>query len=227
MKAATTAMTCVLLFPSEAAAGFGMDLVRCYFGFLSFFFGTLLVDAVPWRFVCSFPIPLFLTRSMHEDFVPAQFKSRATITAIVLRRSKPIQISLCVYLKPEDDEEAFNSLYCIAFAMMDAQGLVMRDSSFVAWEARKLLVIKEVEVAPSQKMEVRVKILFNSLCHTDVYFWEAKRIPMKFDEERGLLILQGDLLGQNPLLPGHTAPAVSEREKAENVEIAQQIGKMK
>ncbi|KAI8538151.1 hypothetical protein RHMOL_Rhmol09G0080200 [Rhododendron molle] len=190
MKAATTAMTCVLLFPSEAAAGFGMDLVRCYFGFLSFFFGTLLVDAVPWR-------------------------------------SKPIQISLCVYLKPEDDEEAFNSLYCIAFAMMDAQGLVMRDSSFVAWEARKLLVIKEVEVAPSQKMEVRVKILFNSLCHTDVYFWEAKRIPMKFDEERGLLILQGDLLGQNPLLPGHTAPAVSEREKAENVEIAQQIGKMK
>ncbi|KAI8538154.1 hypothetical protein RHMOL_Rhmol09G0080200 [Rhododendron molle] len=100
-------------------------------------------------------------------------------------------------------------------------------AAFVAWEARKLLVIKEVEVAPSQKMEVRVKILFNSLCHTDVYFWEAKRIPMKFDEERGLLILQGDLLGQNPLLPGHTAPAVSEREKAENVEIAQQIGKMK
>ncbi|KAI8566041.1 hypothetical protein RHMOL_Rhmol02G0008300 [Rhododendron molle] len=49
MKAATTAMTCVPLFPSEAAAGFGMDLVRCYFGFLSFFFGTLLVDAVPWR----------------------------------------------------------------------------------------------------------------------------------------------------------------------------------
>jgi Zn-dependent alcohol dehydrogenase len=44
----------------------------------------------------------------------------------------------------------------------------------VAWEAAKPLVIEEVEVAPPQAMEVRVKILFTSLCHTDVYFWEAK-----------------------------------------------------
>src|SRR5437868_4621188 len=34
--------------------------------------------------------------------------------------------------------------------------------------------MEEVEVAPPQAMEVRVKILFTSLCHTDVYFWEAK-----------------------------------------------------
>jgi Zn-dependent alcohol dehydrogenase len=44
----------------------------------------------------------------------------------------------------------------------------------VAWEAGKPLVIEEVEVAPPQAMEVRLKILFTSLCHTDVYFWEAK-----------------------------------------------------
>jgi len=44
----------------------------------------------------------------------------------------------------------------------------------VAWEAGKPLSIEEVEVAPPQAMEVRVKILFTSLCHTDVYFWEAK-----------------------------------------------------
>ncbi|KAG5526996.1 hypothetical protein RHGRI_028059 [Rhododendron griersonianum] len=50
----------------------------------------------------------------------------------------------------------------------------------VAWEAGKPLVIKEVEVALPQKMEVRVKILFNSLCHTDVYFWEAKVINSQF-----------------------------------------------
>uniref|UniRef100_A0A251UTH6 alcohol dehydrogenase n=1 Tax=Helianthus annuus TaxID=4232 RepID=A0A251UTH6_HELAN len=58
----------------------------------------------------------------------------------------------------------------------------------VAWEAGKPLVIEEVEVAPPQKMEVRIKILFTSLCHTDVYFWEAK--------------------GQNPVFPrilGHEA----------------------
>jgi alcohol dehydrogenase class-P len=44
----------------------------------------------------------------------------------------------------------------------------------VAWEAGKPLVIEEVEVAPPQAMEVRVKILYTALCHTDVYFWEAK-----------------------------------------------------
>ncbi|KAJ0568729.1 putative alcohol dehydrogenase [Helianthus annuus] len=46
--------------------------------------------------------------------------------------------------------------------------------SRVAWEAGKPLVIEEVEVAPPQKMEVRIKILFTSLYHTDVYIWEAK-----------------------------------------------------
>ena len=44
----------------------------------------------------------------------------------------------------------------------------------VAWEAGKPLMIEEVEVAPPMAMEVRLKILFTSLCHTDVYFWEAK-----------------------------------------------------
>ena len=47
----------------------------------------------------------------------------------------------------------------------------------MAWEAGKPLSIEEVEVAPPQAMEVRVKILFTSLCHTDVYFWEAK-VPL-------------------------------------------------
>lgn len=46
----------------------------------------------------------------------------------------------------------------------------------VAWEAGKPLVMEEVEVAPPQQNEVRLKILFTSLCHTDVYFWEAKVI---------------------------------------------------
>jgi len=44
----------------------------------------------------------------------------------------------------------------------------------IAWEAGKPLVIEEVEVAPPKAGEVRLKILYTSLCHTDVYFWEAK-----------------------------------------------------
>ncbi|KAG6470416.1 hypothetical protein ZIOFF_071489 [Zingiber officinale] len=63
----------------------------------------------------------------------------------------------------------------------------------VSWEAGKPLVIQEVEVAPPQAMEVRMKILFTSLCHTDVYFWEAK--------------------GQEPVFPrifGHEAAGIVE-----------------
>ncbi|KAL1289809.1 hypothetical protein AAHE18_20G085600 [Arachis hypogaea] len=51
----------------------------------------------------------------------------------------------------------------------------------------------EVEVAPPKAVEVRLKILYTSLCHTDVYFWEAK--------------------GQTPLFPrifGHEAGGIVE-----------------
>ncbi|XXG60790.1 hypothetical protein AAC387_Pa04g2616 [Persea americana] len=58
--------------------------------------------------------------------------------------------------------------------MSSTVGQVIRLRAAVAWEAGKPLVIEEVEVAPPQAMEVRLKILFGSLCHTDVYFWEAK-----------------------------------------------------
>ncbi|CAL2276001.1 unnamed protein product [Prunus armeniaca] len=72
-------------------------------------------------------------------------------------------------------------------------GQVIRCRAAVAWEAGKPLVIEEVEVAPPQTNEVRLKILYTSLCHTDVYFWEAK--------------------GQNPLFPriyGHEAGGIVE-----------------
>nr|QMS43729.1 alcohol dehydrogenase [Betula platyphylla] len=59
-------------------------------------------------------------------------------------------------------------------AMSSTAGQVIKCKAAVAWEAGKPLVIEEVEVAPPQANEVRVKILFTSLCHTDVYFWEAK-----------------------------------------------------
>ncbi|XP_040947409.1 alcohol dehydrogenase class-P isoform X4 [Gossypium hirsutum] len=76
---------------------------------------------------------------------------------------------------------------------MSIAGQVIRCKAAVAWEAGKPLFVKEIEVAPPQKNEVRVKIHFTSLCHTDVYFWEAK--------------------GQNPLFPrilGHEAGGVVE-----------------
>ncbi|KAH7833179.1 hypothetical protein Vadar_003820 [Vaccinium darrowii] len=72
-------------------------------------------------------------------------------------------------------------------------GQIIRCKAAVAWEAGKPLVIEEVDVLPPQKMEVRIKILCTSLCHTDVYFWEAK--------------------GQTPLFPrifGHEAGGIVE-----------------
>ncbi|KAK2390532.1 alcohol dehydrogenase [Trifolium repens] len=77
--------------------------------------------------------------------------------------------------------------------MSNTTGQVIKCRAAVAWEAGKPLVIEEVEVAPPQAGEVRLKILFTSLCHTDVYFWEAK--------------------GQTPLFPrifGHEAGGIVE-----------------
>ncbi|MQL73096.1 hypothetical protein Taro_005438 [Colocasia esculenta] len=72
-------------------------------------------------------------------------------------------------------------------------GRVIVCKAAVAWEAGKPLVIEQVEVAPPQAMEVRIKIAYTSLCHTDIYFWEAK--------------------GQTPLFPrifGHEAAGIVE-----------------
>lgn len=44
----------------------------------------------------------------------------------------------------------------------------------VAWEPNKPLVIEDVQVAPPQAGEVRIKILFTALCHTDAYTWSGK-----------------------------------------------------
>ncbi|CAN1801781.1 Alcohol dehydrogenase 1 [Linum perenne] len=77
--------------------------------------------------------------------------------------------------------------------MSSTAGQVIRCKAAVAWEAGKPLVIEQVEVAPPQAMEVRMRIHFTALCHTDVYFWEAK--------------------GQTPLFPrilGHEAGGIVE-----------------
>ncbi|XP_062079138.1 alcohol dehydrogenase-like [Humulus lupulus] len=58
--------------------------------------------------------------------------------------------------------------------MSRTAGLVISCTAAVAWEAGRPLVMERVEVAPPQAMEVRIKVKYTSLCHTDLYFWEAK-----------------------------------------------------
>jgi len=58
--------------------------------------------------------------------------------------------------------------------MSDTTGKVIKCRAAVAWEAGKDLSVEEVEVAPPQKGEVRVKILSTGVCHTDAYTLSGK-----------------------------------------------------
>ncbi|KAH9785085.1 Alcohol dehydrogenase class-3 [Citrus sinensis] len=57
---------------------------------------------------------------------------------------------------------------------MSTEGQVITCKAAVAWEPNKPLVIEDVQVAPPQAGEVRIKILFTALCHTDAYTWSGK-----------------------------------------------------
>ncbi|KAI9482894.1 MAG: chaperonin 10-like protein [Benjaminiella poitrasii] len=52
---------------------------------------------------------------------------------------------------------------------MSTAGQVIKCRAAVAWEAGKPLSIEEVEVAPPKAHEVRIKILYTGVCHTDAY----------------------------------------------------------
>ncbi|CAO3586350.1 unnamed protein product [Absidia cylindrospora] len=52
---------------------------------------------------------------------------------------------------------------------MSTQGQTIKCRAAVAWEARKPLSLEEIEVAPPKAKEVRIKILYSGVCHTDAY----------------------------------------------------------
>ncbi|OXH63528.1 S-(hydroxymethyl)glutathione dehydrogenase [Cryptococcus neoformans] len=52
---------------------------------------------------------------------------------------------------------------------MSTEGQVITCKAAIAWEAGKPLSIETVEVAPPKDGEVRIKILYTGLCHTDAY----------------------------------------------------------
>ncbi|KAM7376677.1 hypothetical protein PAMP_006393 [Pampus punctatissimus] len=52
---------------------------------------------------------------------------------------------------------------------MATAGKVIKCKAAVAWEPNKPLVIEEIEVAPPQANEVRIKIVASGVCHTDLY----------------------------------------------------------
>jgi S-(hydroxymethyl)glutathione dehydrogenase/alcohol dehydrogenase len=47
--------------------------------------------------------------------------------------------------------------------------------AMVAHAPKQPLVCEMVDVAPPKAGEVRVRVVANALCHTDVYTWEVSR----------------------------------------------------
>ena len=70
---------------------------------------------------------------------------------------------------------------------------MIRCKAAVAWEAKKPLEIIEIEVAPPKTGEVRVRVIANALCHTDIYTLDGH-----------------DPEGLFPCILGHEATAVVE-----------------
>ncbi|KAL7380457.1 hypothetical protein ABVT39_018203 [Epinephelus coioides] len=52
---------------------------------------------------------------------------------------------------------------------MATAGKVIKCKAAVAWESNKPLVMEEVEVAPPQDNEIRIKIVTTAVCHSDLY----------------------------------------------------------
>ncbi|KAM3717355.1 alcohol dehydrogenase [Dirofilaria immitis] len=52
---------------------------------------------------------------------------------------------------------------------MATTGKTIKCRAAVAWEPKKPLKIEEIEVEPPREYEVRIKILYSAVCHTDAY----------------------------------------------------------
>ncbi|XP_052686635.1 alcohol dehydrogenase class-3-like [Crassostrea angulata] len=69
--------------------------------------------------------------------------------------------------------------------MADTTGKVITCQAAVAWEAKKPLTLETVEVEPPRAGEVRIKVLYTGVCHTDAYLLDG------FDPEGAFPIIMG------------------------------------
>merc|ERR1719343_1456800 len=76
---------------------------------------------------------------------------------------------------------------------MTTEGLPIRCKAMVARAPKKPLDITDIQVAPPKAGEVRVKVISNALCHTDIYTLDGH-----------------DPEGLFPCVLGHEAAAVVE-----------------
>ena len=65
------------------------------------------------------------------------------------------------------------------------QGQVITCKAAVAWEAKKPLDVTDIQIAPPKAGEVRVKVVANALCHTDIYTLDGHDPEGKFPSVLG------------------------------------------
>eukprot|EP00730_Choanoeca_flexa_P005382 TRINITY_DN11932_c0_g4_i3.p1 TRINITY_DN11932_c0_g4~~TRINITY_DN11932_c0_g4_i3.p1 ORF type:complete len:298 (+),score=55.32 TRINITY_DN11932_c0_g4_i3:232-1125(+) len=75
---------------------------------------------------------------------------------------------------------------------MSTEGQVIKCKAAVAWEPNKPLSIETVEVAPPKAGEVRLKVVANALCHTDIYTLDGHdregKFPCILGHEAGCIV---------------------------------------
>ncbi|CAN6466329.1 unnamed protein product [Victoria cruziana] len=60
------------------------------------------------------------------------------------------------------------------FELMATQGKVITCKAAVLWGPKEPFVIEDIQVEPPQQLEVRIKVLYTSICHTDLSAWEGE-----------------------------------------------------
>ncbi|KAH7706730.1 Protein H24K24.3 a [Aphelenchoides avenae] len=59
---------------------------------------------------------------------------------------------------------------------MSTEGQTIKCRAAVVWGANNPLTIEEIDVAPPKQGEIRIKIMYTALCHTDTLSWSGKDI---------------------------------------------------
>jgi len=65
------------------------------------------------------------------------------------------------------------AIMAMAPALEGTAGKPITCRAAVAWAPKEPLKVETIIVAPPRKGEVRIKVICNALCHTDVYTWEG------------------------------------------------------
>ncbi|KAF7635234.1 hypothetical protein Mgra_00005349 [Meloidogyne graminicola] len=59
---------------------------------------------------------------------------------------------------------------------MSTKGKIIKCRAAIAWEPKKPLSIEEIEVSPPKEGEVRIKIYYSAICHTDIFALEGNNV---------------------------------------------------